>query len=72
MAMRSVDLRTRTDDDVVPVDPIVFFDETLPDLGARNGHLAVPGGRELGASSLGVEIAGRTWTLALDDGIVTV
>jgi hypothetical protein len=70
--MRSVDLRTRTDADVRPVDAVEFFDETLPDLGARNGHLAAPGARELGVDSLGIEIAARSWTLALDGDAVVV
>ncbi len=69
--MRSVDLRTRTDADVVPVDPVDFFEHELPELGERNGHLAVPGARELGAESLGIEIDGRSWTLALNGSSVT-
>jgi hypothetical protein len=68
----SVDVRTRTAADVGPVDPGWFFDEELPRLARERASLVAAGGRELGPRPLAVEVDGRAWTLALDDGRVTV
>jgi len=64
--MTSVDVRSRTADDVVEVDAAELFGDTLPTLFADRGELAAPGARELGLRSLAVEVIGRSWTLDFD------
>ena len=64
--MISVDVRTRTADDVRSVDPEAFFGAELPDLIDERAALAVPGARELGLRPFALEVDGRTWTLGFD------
>src|SRR5688572_14435681 len=64
--MISVDLRTRTDDMIEPVDPTGFFGNDLPALIERHGRLAVPGAAELSPRPLAFTVGDRSWTLALD------
>ena len=66
--MVSVDLRTRTADDVRDVEAEVFFGEELPKLLADRSELALPGARELGPRPTAFSVDGRSWTLTLDDG----
>jgi hypothetical protein len=70
--MVSVDVRTRTADDVMAVDAVTFFDDQLPALIAERFELVAPGTRELAPRSLALEVAGRTWTLAFDGRRITV
>ncbi len=63
--MITVDYRTRTDDDVGPVDPSTFFAAELPALIAAHGALAVPGAAELAPRPLAFDVEGTAWTLAL-------
>src|SRR5437588_860021 len=63
--MPSVDLRTRRDDKIEPVDASEFFDEQLPRLLAERRHLAEPGARELAPRPMAIEVGGVSWTLAL-------
>ncbi len=70
--MRSVDVRTRSGDDVRPVDAAAFFTDELPGLVRDRGELALPGARELRPRPLAFEVDGRAWTLALGDGGPTV
>ena len=64
--MPSVDLRTRTAQEIRPVDPATFFSEDLPGLIAERGELAVPGGRELELRSFAYDVDGDAWTMAFD------
>jgi hypothetical protein len=68
----TVDLRTRSDSDIVAVDPVGFFEHELPERFARNGRLALPGARELRARPLAIVVDGRAWTLALEDDALVV
>jgi hypothetical protein len=70
--MVSLDVRTRIDADIRPVDPVAFFDEELPALARERGHLAAPGAAELGLDSFSVAVAGDSWTLARDGDGFTV
>jgi hypothetical protein len=70
--MLTVDLRTRSDDELVAVDPVDFFERELPERIATDGWLAVPGARELQPRALAVDTDGGCWTLALDDGELVV
>ena len=63
--MASVDVRTRTSADIRPVDAEAFLGEELPALIAQRSDLAVPGARELGVRSLGLEVDGRRWLLGI-------
>jgi hypothetical protein len=65
--MVSLDFRTRTDDDIVPVATRPFFDEVLPELIAFNQDATVPGACELGVEPFTIETPSGTWTLALVD-----
>ena len=65
--MVSLDFRTRTDDDIVPVATRPFFDEVLPELIAFNQDATVRGARELGVEPFTIETPSGTWTLALVD-----
>jgi hypothetical protein len=58
--MISVDLRTRTDDMIEPVDPTGFFGNDLPALIERHGRLAVPGAAELSPRPLAFTVGDRT------------
>src|SRR5690349_17065476 len=68
----SVDLRSRTESDVVAVDAATFFEGTLPALVEVLPHLPGPGATELGLRPLAFEVDGRAWTLRLDDGRVAI
>jgi hypothetical protein len=70
--MLTVDLRTRRDDELVPVDPVDFFEHELPARIAADGALAVPGALELQPRALAVDTDGGCWTLALEDGGLVV
>jgi hypothetical protein len=65
--MVSLDFRTRTDDDIVPVATRPFFDEVLPELIAFNQDATVPGALELGVEPFTIETPSGTWTLAVVD-----
>jgi hypothetical protein len=66
--MVSVDIRSRTADDVREVDADAFFGDELPRLMVERADLALPGARELRVRPFVVEVDGRGWTLALDRG----
>jgi Phytanoyl-CoA dioxygenase (PhyH) len=66
--MVSVDIRSRTADDVREVDADAFFGDELPRLMVERADLALPGARELGVRPFVIEVNGRGWTLALDGG----
>jgi hypothetical protein len=68
----SVDLRTRTSEDVVAVDPVTFFDRTLPALIEVLPHLPGAGAVELAPRPLAIEVGGHAWTLRLDDARVRI
>lgn len=70
--MLSLDLRTRTDDDIEPVDVAVFFDEQLPELVAANGELATPGAAELGVEPFTFSTPSGSWTLTCDGDRIDV
>jgi hypothetical protein len=70
--MVSVDVRTRTPDDVRAVDAAAFFDDELPPLIAERSGLAVPGARRLGLRPFAFHVGGRQWTLAFDGDGFTV
>ena len=64
--MPSVDVRTRTDADIVAVDASEFFGDTLPELFARHAELAAPGAHGLAPRPLAIVVDGASGTLALD------
>jgi hypothetical protein len=64
--MASIDVRTRSARDVVPVDAAEFFERTLPSLIAERARLAVPAAREFGVRPIGFRIDDDAWTLRLD------
>ena len=64
--MISVDVRTRTANDVRSVDPQHFFGDELPRLLDERADLAVPGARELGLRPFALEVDGGAWTLTFD------
>jgi hypothetical protein len=75
--MRSIDRRTRYDDEVVVVDAPTFFDRHLPGLLDRNGLIAAQGLAALGAAPLALDVDGYQRTtllegdrLAVREGIV--
>ena len=68
----SVDLRSRTREDVTPVDASAFFGETLPALIEVLPHLPGVGATELDLRPLAIEVGGDAWTLRHQDGHVTV
>jgi hypothetical protein len=68
----SLDLRTRTDDDIRPVASRSFFEDELPALVDARAELARSGARELGIEPLAVETPSGTWTLALVGDTFTV
>ncbi|MDE0884857.1 MAG: phytanoyl-CoA dioxygenase family protein [Myxococcota bacterium] len=68
----SVDIRTRRDSDQAPVDPQLFFGETLPAQLDAHQALIEPGARSLGLRTFALEIEGEAWTLAWRDGRVDV
>ncbi|HZQ83687.1 MAG TPA: phytanoyl-CoA dioxygenase family protein [Acidimicrobiales bacterium] len=70
--MASVDLRTRTDAGITPVDAGEFFGRDLPALIDAHAHLAVPGARQLSPKPFAIEVDGHAWTLSLTDDGLTV
>jgi len=72
VARPSLDVRTRTDADIRPVDARDFFEDELPRLAAERGALAVPGAAELGVEPFSIETPAGSWTLALVDGRIVV
>ena len=64
--MISVDVRTRTANDVRSVDPSSFFGEELPGLLREHAGLAAPGAAELGVRPLAFDVDGQAWTLSFD------
>ncbi|MGE4609325.1 MAG: phytanoyl-CoA dioxygenase family protein [Myxococcota bacterium] len=68
----SVDLRTRVDSDQPPVEPGVFFRETLPPLLDSNQALIAPGASELPLADFCIETDGEPWTLAWHENRVSV
>ncbi len=70
--MVSVDFRTRTDADVVPVDAAAFFEDELPRLIAERGELAIPGTRELAPRPLAIHVGDRSWTLSFTDDHISL
>jgi hypothetical protein len=66
--MVSLDFRTRTDDDIAPVDTRTFFEETLRELITRHEAVAAPGAAELAVEPFTFETPSGSWTLALRDG----
>ncbi len=68
----ALDLRSRYDADVVPVDESDFFGRELPALAAERSDLAVPGALELGVEPFALETPVGTWTLAVEDDRIAI
>ena len=64
--MASVDIRTRTTQDLRSVDPVAFLSDELPGLIAERSGLAIPGAREMGLRPIALVVGGDTWVLAFD------
>ena len=68
----SIDLRTRVDGELAPLEAGVFFRDTLPPLlDAHQGDIT-PGARELRLKPFCIETDGEPWTLAWDGDRVSV
>jgi phytanoyl-CoA dioxygenase PhyH len=63
----SVDLRTRRDEDVSPVDPETFFTATLPAALATADAATMTGAALLRLRPLTVEVDGRVWSLVREN-----
>ena len=70
--MVSLDFRTRTDNDVAPVDVVEFLEDQLPELAAAHGDVAIPGALELDIRSLTIDTPDGAWTLSISGGSVQV
>lgn len=70
--MSSLDVRSRTNDDVREVDVAEFFDDELPELIRERALLAVPGAQELGMAPFAIEVDDAAWTLALVGDSISV
>jgi len=70
--MVSLDVRTRVDADIRPIDAVSFFGDELPALIVERAGLAAPGAAELDLQPFTVATPAGTWTLARDDGGFTV
>ncbi len=70
--MVSLDVRTRSDDDVVPVDAEEFFGHRLPELAASRGNLAIPGAVELGVRSVTVLTSAGAWTMVVEPDAIQI
>jgi hypothetical protein len=68
----SVDLRTRVDADLAPVEAGTFFRETLPPLLDAHQAGIAPGARELRLRDLCIETDGEPWTLSWQGDRVAV
>ncbi|HEY6472991.1 MAG TPA: phytanoyl-CoA dioxygenase family protein [Acidimicrobiales bacterium] len=68
----TLDLRTRVDRDVTPIDVREFFEVELPRLAADRSDLAVPGALELDVAPISVEFTEGTWTLSITGDSVRV
>jgi hypothetical protein len=68
----SLDLRSRTDDDIHPLTPSELFDDLLPALAAERSSFAVPGARELAVEPFTVATPSGAWTLALEGNAIRV
>ncbi|HEX4490367.1 MAG TPA: phytanoyl-CoA dioxygenase family protein [Acidimicrobiia bacterium] len=70
--MISLDLRTRSDDDIHAITPSELFDEQLPALAAERSHLAVPGARELHVEPFTFATPSGAWTMTLEDDAIRI
>jgi len=70
--MVSLDIRTRSDDDVAPVHAAELFDQRLPELAASRGDLSIPGAIELGVRSMTICTAAGAWTMAVESGEIQI
>ena len=70
--MVSLDVRTRSDDDVVPVDVEEFFGQRLPELAASRGGLAIPGAIELGVRPITVDTPAGAWTMSVGPDAIRI
>jgi hypothetical protein len=70
--MVSLDVRTRSDDDVVPVDAEEFFGHQLPELAASREGLAIPGALELGVRPITVLTSAGAWTMAVEPHAIQI
>ena len=70
--MISVDVRTRTANDVRSVHPSAFFGGELPDRLREHAALATPGATELGLRPFAFDVDGEAWTIAFDGHEFTV
>ena len=70
--MVSLDVRTRSDDDVAPVDPEEFFGHQLPELAASREDLAIPGALELGVRPITVLTSAGAWTMAVEPQAIQI
>lgn len=68
----TLDLRTRSDDELVPIDILELFDHRLPETAAQHSDLAVPGALELGIEPFTFDTPEGTWTLSIADGKVRI
>ncbi len=69
--MSSIDRRTRGRE-VKRVDPVLFCNEEWPSRLSETGELAGRGAEQLGLSPLALEVDGRSWTLAVERGTLTI
>jgi hypothetical protein len=68
----SLDVRSRTNDDVREVDVAEFFADELPELIRERAHLAVPGAQQLAMAPFTIAVDDAAWTLALVGDSITV
>jgi hypothetical protein len=61
--MRSLDVRTRSTEDIRAVDAVTFMDEELPALLAARSELAAPAAAELDMQPFSIGVPGRVWTI---------
>lgn len=70
--MDTIDRRSRSDRDIIDLDPASFFSDQLPGLIERHGHLAAAGFDELRARPLSVDVDGFRRTLTRAGERITV
>ena len=68
--MASVDVRYRSDADVVEIDPAAWLDDQLPALLDAHGGLASDGAALLGCRPLGFDVEGERFTLTPVNGTI--